>query len=212
MGARSISDHRAIKRGAGAFALALLCVWVIAWLQRAGWLTSFNEGLMLAAGEARQTGWGGPVTTGLRLVTTIGDTIGRFALLAVALLWLAWRRRWRDAFWLIGLMAGGTLLNLGLKQIFAAPRPDLLQHLDVVTSYSFPSGHAAGNMILFGAVAILIGRRSARVAAALIIAAIGISRVWLGVHWPTDVLAGWIMGLGWLALWRAVLPAWRGQE
>src|SRR3546814_4413138 len=94
--------------------------------------------------------------------------------------------------------------------VFAAPRPDLLPHLDLVRSYGFPSGHAAGNMIFFGALAMLAGRRSGYVGMGLAIALIGISRVWLGVHWPSDVLAGWIEGLGWLALCGLWLPAGRG--
>jgi undecaprenyl-diphosphatase len=107
---------------------------------------------------------------------------------------------------------GGTLLNLILKQIFAAPRPDLLPHLDIVHSYSFPSGHAAGNMMFFGALAMLAGRRWAYGAGGAMIALIGASRVWLGVHWPSDVMAGWIEGLGWLVLCAVWLPARRGQQ
>jgi membrane-associated phospholipid phosphatase len=211
MAARSISDRReqALK-GAGAFALALFCVLLIAFMQWAGWLDGLNHGLMGAAGQARATSLGGQVTTVLRLLTTLGDTIARMTLLAVALGCLLWRGRRHDAAWLAGLMLGGTLLNLGLKQLFAAPRPDLLQHLDVVTSYSFPSGHAAGNMMLFGALALLAARRSVYAGAAVIIALIGVSRVWLGVHWPSDVLAGWIEGLGWIVLCRVWLPARRG--
>jgi undecaprenyl-diphosphatase len=109
-------------------------------------------------------------------------------------------------------MAGGTLLNFVLKQIFAAPRPDLLPHLDIVHSYSFPSGHAAYNMMLFGALAMLSRRRIGYVLAGMVIALIGISRVWLGVHWPSDVLAGWITGFGWLCLCRHWLPARGGEQ
>ena len=129
------------------------------------------------------------------------------ALVLPALLWL---RRSGDALWLALMMAGGTALNLILKQIFAAPRPDLLPHLDIVHSYSFPSGHAAGNMMMFGALAMLARRRGGYWAAGMMIALIGASRVWLGVHWPSDVTAGWIEGLGWLALCRVWLPARRG--
>ncbi|MET0371266.1 MAG: phosphatase PAP2 family protein [Sphingobium sp.] len=210
-GARFISEAKARWRGGGAFALALLCVLFIALARRAGWLEGLDHGLMRAAGVARDTVWGGHVTPMMRLATMLGDTIARFTLLGGALLFLLWRRRTGMTLWLAAMMAGGTLLNLGLKQLFAAPRPDLLQHLDVVTTYSFPSGHAAGNMMFFGALALLAGRRDAFAVAAFVIALIGVSRVWLGVHWPSDVAAGWIEGLGWLALWRALLPA-RGRQ
>jgi len=212
MGVRYISDRRHWQAGAGACALALLAVLLIAFVQGAGWLDAFNHSLMNAAGAARDTGWGAHATPLLRLATTLGDTIFRLGILTLALGWLAWRGRRRDAVWLAALMAGGTLLNLALKQLFSAPRPDLLPHLDIVASYSFPSGHAAGNMMLFGALALLAARRSVWLAAGLMIGLIGISRVWLGVHWPTDVLAGWIEGLGWLLLWRAFLPAGRGEQ
>ncbi|RJG53919.1 PAP2 family protein [Sphingobium terrigena] len=210
MAVRSISDRWTVWKGAGALALALFCVLGVALMQRAGWLDGLNVGLMGWAGAARDSGIGQQLTLLMRLATAIGDTIGRLAILALVLpALLLWHRR-ADALWLALMMAGGTALNLILKQIFAAPRPDLLPHLDIVHSYSFPSGHAAGNMMMFGALAMLAGRHSAYWAAGVMIALIGISRVWLGVHWPSDVTAGWIEGLGWLALCRVWLPARRG--
>ncbi len=213
MGARSISDRRiSLATGAGALALALFCVLLIALAQRAGWLERVNVGLMTLAGEGRDTGPGGTVTMVMRLASAIGGTLGRITLLALVLAPLLWAGHRRSAAWLAGMMAGGTLLNLGLKQIYAAPRPDLLPHLDIVHSYSFPSGHSAGNMMFFGALALLAGGRVAQALAATMILLIGVSRVWLGVHWPSDVLAGWIEGLGWLALCAVWLPARGGEE
>ncbi|KFG89758.1 Phospholipid phosphatase [Sphingobium herbicidovorans NBRC 16415] len=209
MGARSISDRRSWLGGAGAFLLALVGVLAIALLQRSGVLDGLNIGAMTVAGEARAIS---PAITSIMLAASrIGDTVGRIAVIIAAVALLLWRGRRSGAQWLALVMAGGTLLNLGLKQLFAAPRPDLLPHLDIVHSYSFPSGHAAGNMMLFGALAMLAGRWGSYVLAGLLIALIGISRVWLGVHWPSDVLAGWMEGLGWLCLCRYWLPA-RGWE
>ena len=185
---------------------------LIALAQRTGWLEGVNVGLMTLAGEGRETGPGGTVTMVMRLASAIGGTLGRITLLALVLAPLLWAGHRRSAAWLAGMMAGGTLLNLGLKQIYAAPRPDLLPHLDIVHSYSFPSGHSAGNMMFFGALALLAGGRIAQALAAAMILMIGVSRVWLGVHWPSDVLAGWIEGLGWLALCAVWLPARRGEE
>jgi undecaprenyl-diphosphatase len=193
-------------------AFALFCVLAIALMQRAGWLDAINVGLMEAGGRARETALGGHVTTVMRLASAVGGTAGRLVLVAMVLaplLWFGWRR---SALWFGATIAGGTLLNLGLKQIFAAPRPDLLPHLDIVHTYSFPSGHAAGNMMFFGAVAMLAGGRAAYGAAAAMIALIGVSRVWLGVHWPSDVTAGWIEGLGWLAFCAVWLPARGGKQ
>lgn len=252
MGARFISDRRSWQRGAGIFLLALLAVLAIALLQRSGWFDPLNIAAMKAAGAGRAAApWITPIMVA---ASVIGDTVGRLLIMAVVAIALLYRRQRHAAQWLALVTVGGTLLNTGLKQIFAAPRPDLLPHIDIVHSYSFPSGHSAGTMILFGALAMLrrlepgalpspfalslstrraakangstsLSRKkkastsSARTAlsglyltAALIIALIGTSRVWLGVHWPTDVLAGWVEGLGWLCLWRHWLPAGRGQD
>ena len=208
MGARSTSDRRSWRAGAGAFALALLCVFAIALLQRSGALDRFNVAGMTLMGTAR--GEAGAVTTLMIAATRIGDDLGRLIIVGLSLAALLWAGRRAAARWLALVMAGGTLLNLGLKQIFAAPRPELLPHLDKVHSYSFPSGHASGNMMLFGALALLMDGPGAYVAAALTILVIGVSRVWLGVHWPSDVLAGWVEGAGWLAFCHAWKPQGRG--
>ncbi len=194
-----------------AFAVSLLCVFLIALLQQSGATDAFNLAGMGAAGAARDTQVGVVVTIAMQAASMAGGSGGRLLLFNVALAGLLWQGRRIAALWLTFTMAGGTLLNLGLKQLFAAPRPDLLPHLDVVNSYSFPSGHAAGNMILFGAMAMLINRCAAYMVSGMIILLIGVSRIWLGVHWPTDVLAGWVVGLGWLAFCRCWLPA-RGRE
>lgn len=191
-------------------ALALFCVLAIALMQRAGWLDALNGGLMARAGDVRDSDLGRDVTVLMQLASIVGDTIGRLVILALALSISLSTKRRADALWLALTMAGGTALNLVLKQIFAAPRPDLLPHLDIVHSFSFPSGHAAGNMMMFGALAMLAARRGGYWAAGIVIALIGISRVWLGVHWPSDVAAGWMEGLGWLAFCRVWLPARRG--
>lgn len=212
MGVRSISDrHISVAKGAGAFVLALFCVLIIALAQRAGWLDGLNVGLMEAAGRGRETAFGGSVTMVMRIVSAIGGTAGRIILVILVLAPLLIYGMRKSALWLLLVVTGGTLLNLGLKQIFAAPRPELLPHLDIVHSYSFPSGHSAGNMIFFGALAMLAGRRWAYGAAAMMVALIGVSRVWLGVHWPSDVTAGWVEGLGWLILCAIWLPARRGE-
>ena len=209
MGARYISDRRFWLGSAGAFLLALVGVLLIALLQRSGWLDAVNIPAMKAAGVARDRLSG--VTPIMLVASFVGGNFSRWVIAAVAIGILLWRGRRPSALWFGLVMAGGTLLNFLLKQIFAAPRPDLLPHLDIVHSYSFPSGHAAYNMMLFGALAMLSRRRTSYVLAGLAIALIGVSRVWLGVHWPSDVLAGWVNGLGWLCLCHHWLPA-RGRE
>jgi undecaprenyl-diphosphatase len=100
----------------------------------------------------------------------------------------------------------GALLNLGLKMIFARTRPDLTSALTAARGYSFPSGHAMGSFIIFGALAYIVLRRrwpwaakSACLALALTMAVlVGLSRVYLGVHWASDIAGAWSAGTVWL--------------
>ena len=105
MGARFISDRRSVTKGAGALALALFCVLLIAFAQRFGWLDEINVGLMTLAGEGRDTGPGGTVTMVMRLASAIGGTLGRITLLALVLAPLIWAGYRRSAMWLAGMMA-----------------------------------------------------------------------------------------------------------
>ena len=95
---------------------------------------------------------------------------------------------------------------LGLdKALFARPRPEVVPHLVEVNSLSFPSGHSLNSAIVYLTLGVLIARsfeeRSARVftigTAALLVLTIGFTRVYLGVHFPSDVLGGWTVGAAW---------------
>lgn len=212
MAARFISRPDQLWRRVGIFILTLLIVLAIALAKRAGLLDGLDHGVMGAAGRARDWAGADMVTIIMRVASAVGGTAARLVMLALVALPLFLLARRVTALWLVATVVGGMLLNVAIKQVFAAPRPDLLPHLDIVHSYSFPSGHAAGNLVFFAALAMLAGGRVAWAAASLIILLIGASRVWLGVHWPSDVLAGWIEGVGWLALCTVWLPARRGQE
>jgi undecaprenyl-diphosphatase len=105
---------------------------------------------------------------------------------------------------------GGTVLSLVLKELFARPRPDLVPHLSHVSTSSFPSGHsmlaAVVYLTLGSLLAAVMPNRKLKVyvlfVAILLAVFVGISRVYLGVHYPTDVLAGWLAGLVWaLVCW-----------
>lgn len=150
----------------------------------------------------------GLVAAGLA-VTALGSgwAIGAIALAAGVVM----VRRWRFdllACWLIGLTGGGVLVDL-LKRYFRRPRPVFTDPFAVESSAGFPSGHALGAVVCFGLLAyfaLLVGRsRRAGLAAVgvalVLVLSIGVSRLYLGVHYPTDVLAGYAAGVGWLAVW-----------
>lgn len=136
-------------------------------------------------------------------ITRAGDTGWRFAIAALVALALMRARDRAGALFLICVVAGGAGFNTLLKQGFARPRPDLLPHLDMVHSSSFPSGHSAGALVLGFALALVAVRHGARRGMAFALAAlfallVGASRVVLAVHWPSDVVAGWSAGALWL--------------
>ncbi|MEV7603087.1 phosphatase PAP2 family protein [Kitasatospora sp. NPDC089797] len=109
-------------------------------------------------------------------------------------------------------LALGQLVRLGLMQVFARPRPPRAGWATAASGFSFPSGHSFTAAVCAGLLGLAVARaRPAAAGAALAGAvgfavAVGLSRVYLAVHWPLDVLGGWLLAAGWLALGAAVLP------
>jgi len=143
-------------------------------------------------------------------ITALG---GRTMLVAVTLFaigYLALERKY-GAMWLVAVAtAGGGVLSTGMKELFDRERPDLVPHLVSVSSPSFPSGHSLLAAVLYLTLGALlarfaVGRRTKVYVLTVALFAtfmIGSSRVYLGVHYPSDVLAGWCAGLGWaLSCW-----------
>ena len=140
------------------------------------------------------------------LITRFGDGGSRILICLAAML-LLWRRRDIRAMLLLPSAAlAETLTSSGLKLLFARQRPAMVPHLDAVTSLSYPSGHASHNLALWMMIALLLapGRRWAIPGAIMIALMIGLSRIVLGVHWPTDVLGGLMLGGGAALLARTV--------
>ena len=192
--------------------LAVLAVLLVAVL--AGLVSNdVTDGLDLAIIEVvRASALVAPLAI-LRQVTELGSTTAMMILAIVLLVSeLIARRPWSGITGAatIGLASLGNELAKGL---IARARPDLIQPIVVERGYSFPSGHAALSMVGYGVAALLVARsgapRGVKVAAAFaagcLVALIGISRVYLGAHFPTDVLAGWLAGgavvliLAWLS-------------
>lgn len=142
-------------------------------------------------------------------ITALGSgTILTMAVILVAGLLLV-RRLWLTAALVLAATISGSLLASQAKFFFHRNRPALVDHLVDVTGLSFPSGHATNSAIVYLTLAGLIAqverghqsRTYTMAIAILLVGAIGISRVYLGVHWPSDVVAGWCAGTGWAALW-----------
>lgn len=149
-----------------------------------------------------------------RDVTGLGGhaVLGFMTLVSIAYLLMTGRRH--AAFLVIAAIGGGMVLSALLKLGFDRPRPDLVPHGMRVYTASFPSGHAMLSAATYLTLGSLLAQfeRSHRVRAfvmalaAILTVAIGLSRIYLGVHWPSDVLAGWCIGAAWAALcWYVAL-------
>ena len=139
-------------------------------------------------------------------MTIIGGPAGVATILVAVAIVLAIRRRWHWLAYIAITAGGGGALNLLLKQYFERARPDVAEMLRRANGYSFPSGHAMGSTVAFGALAYLAFRvlprwrwRAAAIALAIdLIASVAASRVYLGVHWLSDVGAGIFAGVAWI--------------
>ncbi|WP_104202779.1 phosphatase PAP2 family protein [Billgrantia saliphila] len=145
--------------------------------------------------------------------TALGG-VGVLVMITVgALGYLLLARRFRAALFTSVAVPGGMLLSTLMKIGYDRPRPDLVPHESLVYTASFPSGHAMMSAVTYLTLAALLSRVQAEMRlkaylltmAILLTLLVGASRVYLGVHWPTDVLAGWTAGAAWAALcWLAM--------
>jgi undecaprenyl-diphosphatase len=198
-----------------AVALVLLVIVPLGLLTRAGWdpLIDLDRAV---SDELVVPGRGTGVDV-LRLLTTFGDIRTRFVLLLPLVVWLAIVRRWQLVGFLVVAGFGASLVNHQLKTIFDRERPSYPNTIDF-DGLSFPSGHSTGAAVL-AAVLVVVGwpvlagvwRWIWVTAAALMIIAVGFTRITLGAHYLTDVIAGWSTGTAWVLLLAVVLQVWPGQ-
>jgi undecaprenyl-diphosphatase len=203
-----------------AIALSAFALWVfieIAEEMREGDTRAFDTRLLMlfrnAADPALPLGpsWLREV---MRDITALGST---FVLLLVTLAsvgFLALAGNRRAALLVLGSVGGGMVLSSALKAAFDRPRPDAVLHTMQVYSASFPSGHALMSAVVYLTLAALIAAtvrdnrlRFYILALGLAITLmVGVSRVYLGVHWPTDVIGGWALGASWaIACWSVMI-------
>lgn len=141
----------------------------------------------------------------MRDITSLGSFTVLIVMILVAVGYLVIDGKGRAALFVLAATGGGIALSEILKALFARPRPELVAHLVDVHSMSFPSGHATLSAVTFLTLGALLTRMQARrrvkiyiVSIAIVLTlVVGASRVYLGVHWPSDVLAGWCVGASW---------------
>lgn len=178
-----------------------------------GDLHEFDERILLAlrtAGDLSNPIGGPQVEVAMRDLTALGG-ITLLTLLTLAVLaFLILRGQRASALFLAIAIVGGQVLSHLMKFSFARPRPELVPHIVEVSSASFPSGHSMMSAVTYLTLAVMLARTERRirirvfyiVVAAILTMLVGLSRVYLGVHWPSDVLGGWSLGAAWaLGVW-----------
>lgn len=148
--------------------------------------------------------------------TALGSRWVMIPLAVLIALVLVARRRWASAvFWGLAV-GGGVLLNLAAKHSFARIRPALWPSLAPETTFSFPSGHSVGSMAFVVALSVLTWRTRWRwpvlICGSLFVFLVGLSRIYLGVHYPSDVIAAWAAALAWVVGLAVLLPGMRPRQ
>jgi undecaprenyl-diphosphatase len=179
---------------------ALLVYLALTGVVLAGGSQSTERALMGSISDVRH-----PILTDLALlVTNLGDAWLLTVVSILTVVALAFRSR-RDALFVTASVGGAAIIHYLLKALTARPRPDLSPIYEP-GGFSFPSGHSMASFCFFVAVALLVPRQLGRArlaafaAVGLTVFVVGLTRIYLGVHYPTDVLAGWTIGLAWVAL------------
>ena len=171
-----------------------------------GETAAFDSALLLTLRTAENAPIGPPVLQEvMRDFTALGGIAVLTLVTGLVAVFLVLKRDSRTALFLITAVGSGILASTLAKTVIERPRPDLVPHGSIVSTASFPSGHSLMATLVYLTLAIVIarGQSSPRVKAYVIgvavalSLAVGASRVYLGVHWPTDVLAGWALGSGW---------------
>ena len=208
-----MTSYLTLPKSLLAFAIALLTfVIALGFAVTAGWIHNFDIAVSQALNMQRDTspGW---LIFCMQAISWIGGGIQRYIIVALltAALWRWWG-------WGAGLAMGLTTLVSAftseiLKSYFGRIRPDLVPHLDTINNAAYPSGHANNAAVVYILFIMLVPQARHpmwQAVAAMLILTTGLSRIMLGVHWPTDVIGGWMLGIS-FALGAAAVIAYRQQ-
>jgi len=185
---------------------------VVSWLVLKEMASPFDSGII-----GLVQGWENPsLTRAAEALSAIGSTVGVTVLvLAIGAFLAAVLGHRKELLLLVFTVGGAAILNTLLKKIFQRERPSLHRLIEE-TGYSFPSGHSMAAFALYGVLAFLlwrhvrskIGRMTLIALSALLVLSIGLSRIYLGVHYPSDVLAGYMASGVWLGLGIELFQRW----
>ncbi len=190
---------------------------------RAGTPRSFDADILLAFRQAGQPNVPvGPLWLegAMRDITSLGSASVLVLITTATIIYFLLVRRWATALLIFVAVVGGQVLSSLLKVGIDRPRPELVSHLVTETSLSFPSGHAMLSAVTYLTLGSLAARflpgRVAKVyvlsLSVLVAVLVGVSRIYLGVHWPSDVLAGWCAGFAWAMLCWLVARLLQSRE
>jgi undecaprenyl-diphosphatase len=208
---RSLAGLVIVIAGATGFGLVLLVV-------RAGWqpLASFDRTAVDTLNH--DAAGNGTAVTVLTAITNLGGRVILFWLVTVSAAVMLIRRQYQLTVYLVVTGLGALALDPTIKALVGRLRPIVPTPITTAPGYSFPSGHALNATVFYGVVLLvflpIIPRLLRKLATGLVIAlvvAIGFSRVAIGVHYPTDVIGGWLLGAAWLAITAHAFGHWRAE-
>jgi undecaprenyl-diphosphatase len=228
---RRVMRDRILKtdqNGAANYLLAIACLLflfgLVAQIVRAGKSSAFDRNIILAFRDPGDPSVPiGPawIQEAARDLTSLGSIVVLATITAAFAGYLFLARKQAAAWLMLFAVFGGIALSDLLKLAFARPRPDFVAPAARVFTTSFPSGHATLSAITYLTIAALLAQSQSSsrigryfvIVAALLTILIGISRVYLGVHYPTDVLGGWCVGTAWaLGCWLLMTWLQRGER
>lgn len=189
--------HKKLATGISLLAAMIFVVFAVGVMQHASWMTAYDDGgvALIRHFSATKTGF-------FKAVTFFAQPVTGVVLTAIAVIIAAVRHRWRIAAYIATSVIGSTVLMKIIKTIVQRPRPTV-DRIIPESGFSFPSGHSVNAVAFYGALLVLaffyLRRRWLKAIVMLVLAAeiilLPISRVYLGVHYPSDVTAGLLLGL-----------------